>query len=186
MLRKIFLTLPLAALFFIELNAQTTEGTFLIGTNGNASYAGRIRGMNYDANLKTGYFFKDNLLIGTEFQKSKIGIGNVGSNTTYGVGLFARKYFDLKNPKWKPYLELAGGYNHSISYFSNIESNHYAEAHSAYLRAEAGMSYAIKKNVTLDLGFYNQTNLGHNWNTSNKSGIKVGINFHFDGKKNKE
>lgn len=193
MLRKILLTLPLVALYFIGLDAQTEKGTFSIGLNTGP-------GLHYSANtghknlllngsLRAGYFAKNNFMIGAEYGLSHFKFTYNGeesaSSNGFHTGLFARKYYDLKNPKWKPFIEVGAGFNHGESSYQSINATQVnIRKNTGYARAEIGMAYFINKNTSLNLSYAQQVNFGNDF-FQKTGGLKVGINFHFDGKKNK-
>lgn len=193
MLRKTLLSLLIAACFIIALNAQTEKGTFSIGLNtgpglrysANTGY----KGLLLNGDLRAGYFLKNNLLIGGEFGMSRLKLTQNGeiyaSSTGFNSGLFARKYFDLKNPKWKPFIEVGLGLNHSeLSYNSSNNSQINYSRTTGYARAELGIAYFLNKNTSLNLSYSQQANFGKDF-FYKSGGLKFGVHFNFDAKRKK-
>lgn len=190
MLRKTLLSLLLAACFAIVLNAQTEKGAFLIGLNtGPGLGFSPSKGysiISFAGEAKAGYFIKNNLLVGAEYgvYHNSLNYYEQESSTLkgYSVGLFARKYYDLKNlPKWKPFIEVGTGYNYLATDYPNPNSAYNATRNSYYLGAEVGIAYFINEKFSLNLSFDNQMNFGSH-GVRQTNGIKFGINYSFNGK----
>ena len=103
----------------------------------------------------------------------------------YSVGVFARKYYDLKNHhKWKPFLEVGTGYNCLEINYPKASSSFDITRNSYYLGAEVGIAYFINENLSLNLSFDNHLNFGSH-GVRQTNGIKFGVNYSFNGKKKK-
>jgi len=187
MLRKFFLTLPLAALYFIGLNAQTEKGRLSIGLNTGpglqySAHAGH-KGLLLSGDLRAGYFIKKNLMIGGEYGISHFKLKQNGeeyaNSKGFHTGLFARKYFDLKNPKWKPYFEVGAGFNHGDLNYQNPNSTPInITRNTGYAKAELGLAYFINKETSLNLSYAQQVNYGKDF-FHKTGGLKFGVHFHF-------
>lgn len=193
MLRKTLLSLLMAACFAIELNAQTEKGTFSIGLNTGPGLSYSLNSGNksllLNGDLRAGYFLKNNLMIGGEFGLSHFKLTQGGevyaSSTGFNSGLFTRKYFDLKNPKWKPFIEVGVGLNHGeVSYLSSNNSQINYSRTIGYARAELGIAYFINKNTSLNLSYFQQANFGKDL-FYKSGGLKFGVHFNFDAKRKK-
>jgi len=187
------LFLNFAIIFTVTLNAQTEKGTFTIGAEFklrdlNISKKGDFKYLQYNAGIEAGYFFKNNWLIGGEFNfyhTSNRNSSDLGFTAeSYSAGIFSRKFFNLKNPKWKPFAEIGLGYNNYSLQQKTTFPNELPSGTSSgsYGKAVVGISYFATKNISLNLSGYKQ------WNTSDGSyttsgGLKFGANFYINAKK---
>ena len=153
-------------------NAQTDKGDWLVGgglmlntTEGNTSFT---------FNPNVGHFFFKGFAAGAEMTISTSKFGEVRS-TTLGVGPFARYYFELKAPTFKPFAH--AGFN-----VLSIRTKPPGETETArsFLFGLGG-AYFINDNVAIDglLG-YNHTKVE---NVSGSGGLlfRVGFQVHLLG-----
>ncbi len=168
-MQKIVLFFLLVLTGSLAASAQITKGSILLG--GGVSFGNNKSEAenNYEAK-QTGYYvglsagiaIKENTVVGGSIsygqtnQKRKTG-GNTFTpyeNTTYGAGVFLRKYLPLgKNF----YLFGQGGlnYNHNNQFqlSNNTEQRIETNGWNVGLSVAPGLSYALTKKFHLELGF---------------------------------
>lgn len=132
-------------------NAQTDKGDWLAGgglslntTEGNTSFT-------FAPNI--GHFFAKGFAAGAEMTIMTSKFGEVRT-TTLGVGPFARYYFELKEPVFKPFAHV--GFN-VLSIRTKQPGETETETARSFLLGLGG-AYFINDNVAIDgLAGYNHT-----------------------------
>ncbi len=101
MMKKIALGVTALLAMVSIANAQTDKGDWMVG--GNMTINTTSGNSSFSLNPSAGYFFAKGFVAGAQFN---LGFSK-SENTKYsnvGVGPFARYYFDLKSPNFKPFL----------------------------------------------------------------------------------
>lgn len=174
-MRKLHILIIAAALFVTPaLNAQIKKGAvFLGGDIGGSSQktktGGTITNKQEGLNISPvfGKAIKENLILG-----GNAGFGlyenNTGTSTnfqrssSYGAGIFIRKYKPIGNSSFSMFLQGGFGVNYNsnedVSPFSNFyKTTRYNIGISVY----PGMSYAVSKRLQLETGFNNLLSLNY-------------------------
>src|SRR5688500_11764775 len=105
-MKKITSCLLFSVVFTAIVNAQTAKGDWLVGGGFTLNTTEGATVISLMPNA--GYFFGRNFAAGAEMQISTTKLGEIRT-TTLGVGPFARYYFELKEPVFKPYVH--GAFN---------------------------------------------------------------------------
>jgi hypothetical protein len=154
--------------------AQISKGDYFIGGQLGFAMLKNESSRNYSNNKQTniiiapalGFVTKDNLVWGfdvpVEIYKYEPAPGT-GNNRTWlsaGAGVFARKYFEIADRFY-----LFGQGRFGASYISEKNSLEAARqkrtGFSLMLSVYPGISYAIKKNIHIESGFYNLGAIGY-------------------------
>jgi Outer membrane protein beta-barrel domain len=145
-------TLYLACvLFSAAAVAQTDKGDWLVG--GNMTINTAKNNSDFTLQPAAGYFFGKNFAAGAQLTLS---FGKVydTKTTTFGVGPFARYYFNLTDPHFKPLLQadfsiLSQKIKESGTTFNNTVTTFFIGG---------GAAYFINRNVALEgLAGYNNS-----------------------------
>jgi outer membrane protein W len=167
-MKKIVLCLMAVIAMSITVNAQTDKGDWMVGgdigintTKGNSEFA--LQPM-------AGYFFAKNFVAGSEF--SLIFKKEEAKKTSiFGVGPFARYYFDLKSSDFKPFL-------HADFNFSTETDKENSNKNSTTITSffiGAGGAYFINPNVALEaVAGYNRSKVE---NLSPDGGFRFHLGF---------
>ena len=150
-MKKIFIaTALLLTVISFTASAQTDKGDWLVGgqlafntTSGNSSFT---------LAPSAGYFFGKNFAAGSELTLSFSKLGD-SKTTAVGIGPFARYYFELKDPKFKPLVHASFGFVSITDKFLNQKTTNTATS----LFIGAGGAYFINDNVALEgvMGYNN-------------------------------
>ena len=194
MILRTLLSLIFATIWLVALDAQTSQGAFLLGAdfkpkNFEFSERGNFVYRSYNFGLKAAYFFKDNWLIGGDYTIEHTSVrdpSDLGfTSETNTAGLFIRKYFKTKFPKWMPFVGLGAGYRHTLleinsSTPSDIPSS---AVSGSYGKAELGLAYFLTEKVSFNLTGNALLHMARSdyYTTGN---FRFGINYHFNTKKN--
>src|SRR5690554_3673591 len=123
-MEKLLIVIILFLLFFGKVNAQITEGNWMVGGSASFNHSkyesfgdfpskSKSTGMQLDGNL--GYFVIDNFAVGVSpyfgFSNSE---GSNNSSTAYGIGPFARYYFSPSDKMINVFSQV--GYRYGIGY----------------------------------------------------------------------
>jgi hypothetical protein len=181
-MKKVILLLGIGVLFSISLlYAQVDRGDFFFGGSSalNISYTGtktvtdistdeetdNYFGLNFEPKVGSGLFTKGLVfggLFDLSFSTYKYESGSTLKYNSYGVGPFARYYFNVL--KVKPFLEVEPtigfrntsieyNYEDSTEYFNPNTENHYFYYQ---LQGAGGVAFFITPDVSIDLllGYY--------------------------------
>jgi hypothetical protein len=193
MRRILSLSTVMLALSLSSLLAQTEKGTIMTGIGFQPRYQASAhrngqKTFRATGDIKAGYFIKNNWLIGGELGLSyfsRFNASNQGLKTSgYSIGLMGRKYFDLKNPKWKPFVELSAGYGQGKLEYRNLsfDPGFPSSSESFYAKSEYGIAYFINEKIGINAAHFTRANLYQDsFNTF--SGFKFGINLFINGNK---
>jgi Outer membrane protein beta-barrel domain len=195
MLYKSTFSLLIGTLFFCTLNAQTEKGTFSIGGNISPKIlAHKDKDNNrieYHGELQGGYFVTRNWLLGSEISMTRFRVktnGEINLETnTYRVGAFTRKYFDIGQTKWKPFVGISGGYAFKQSKEQNpvFGSNNFDKG-GLYVNGEIGIAYFIGNKTSIHVSNYMLYDFLGDKSNASLSLLKLGVTHNFDGKNKNE
>ena len=144
-------------LFTITANAQITKGNWIVGGTGNfSSYETKYsnngnevtnKGIGINISPNIGYFFINNLAVGTS-----IGIGytkpkDSESSFGYGFGPFARYYF-LKPEKTINILSQVGYYYGTSSSDTRFNNFNFKVGPVIYFNSSVGLELTIDYSIT--------------------------------------
>ena len=174
-MKKILCCLLIAVSVAASVNAQTDKGDWMVGgglllntTKGNTEFT---------LMPNVAHFFAKGFPAGAEMT---ISTGKFGMlrETTLGVGPFARYYFELKQPTFKPYVH--AGFN-VLSIRSKVEGEAAETETARSFLFGVGGAYFINDNVAIDgLIGYNHTKVE---NVSGQGGLlfRIGFQVHLLG-----
>jgi len=135
-------------LFQLQLSAQLDKGTWNIDGNINFGFGNdELNATTFSTFLtpKLGYFFTDNLLVGTRINFSRAQ-NDLSSTTVFGASPYVRYYF--KKGKFMPFAQADLDYLNSrfkIESFSGPETFSEADFHLRF-----GVNYMLSKNVAFE------------------------------------
>jgi len=144
--------------------AQIPKGSLLLGGGinfGNGkSESGNFTSKqnNFNVSAAIGVAIKENAFFGAFLSYGQSDFKNNNSpsrqeNTTYGAGVFMRKYF-LLGKKFYLFGEADLGYGHNkASQISGIDQQTITKGWNINLSLKPGISYALTKKFHLELGF---------------------------------
>jgi hypothetical protein len=148
-MKKILCCLLIAVTFSAVVKAQTDKGDWMVGgglslntTEGNKSFT-------FMPNV--GHFFAKGFVAGAEMVINTTKDAEVRT-TSLGVGPFARYYFELKNPSFKPFAHAGFSVNSTRTKVPGITTTRVT---SRSFLLGLGGAYFINDNVAIDglLGF---------------------------------
>lgn len=172
-MKKIFIsgTLLLLTLITVNVNAQTEKGDWMVG--GQMSFNTTSGDKSFTLAPSAGYFFANNFAAGSEFLLSFSKIEDK-KESAVGVGPFARYYFELKEPAFKPFVHTSFTLANETTKVNDVKTS--STKTSFFIGA--GGAYFINSNVALEgvMG-YNNTKVE---NLSAKGGFlfRVGFQIH--------
>jgi outer membrane protein len=173
-MKKILYCLLLSLSISVYVNAQTEKGDWLAG--GSLSLNTTEGATSFSFNPNIGYFFAKGFAAGAELNISTAKLGEI-KQTSLGVGPFARYYFELKEPTFKPYAHV--GFN-----IASVRTKAFGESETetatGFLLGLGG-AYFINNNVAIDgLAGYNHTKVE---NTDGNGGFlfRIGFQVHLLG-----
>jgi hypothetical protein len=163
---KILLSFALLFFAIINTNAQITKGRYLLG--GSASYYNSSTDNNNSGylNLQFGKVVKLNTVVGItgSLSASKNHYGNNGYKLyQYNAGIFYRKYKPLVE-KLNFFAEMDAVLQHGSNYgtyFFNVGQNLYTNLNGIQLSFMPGLSYAVTKNLQLELTMPNLATISY-------------------------
>ena len=173
-MKKLFgcllITISLAAV----VNAQTEKGDWLVGGSFSLNTTEGNTSISLMPNV--GHFFAKGFAAGAEMLISTAKLGEI-RNTSLGVGPFARYYFELKEPIFKPYVH--GAFS-VASIRTKAFGNSETETATGFLLGLGG-AYFINNNVAIDgLAGYNYSKVE---NSDGNGGFvfRIGFQVHLLG-----
>lgn len=167
-MKKIVVCLLITVSSSAAVNAQTDKGDWMVGGGLSLNTTEGSKSFSFAPNL--GHFFFKGFVAGAEMQ---IITANYGETriTTLGAGPFARYYFELKQPTFKPLLH--AGFN-VLSIRSKNPGSTITETGRNFILGGGG-AYFINSNVAIDvLLAYNHTKVE---NYSGNGGLLFRIGF---------
>lgn len=143
--------LPLLFSLSAIVHAQTDQGDWMMG--GALSLNTAKKSTEFTLTPNVGYFFGRNFAAGAEMIIKFSKLGDI-RHSELGVGPFARYYFELKEPVFKPYIH--GAFKLS-SVRTKTEGVSETETGTGFIIGLGG-AYFINDNVAIDgLAGYNHT-----------------------------
>jgi hypothetical protein len=131
-------------------NAQTDKGDWMVG--GNMTINTTSGNSQFTLNPDAGYFFAKNFVAGSEVLLS-FGKSETTKYSSFGVGPFARYYFDMKDEKFK--LLVQGSFGIASQHYTYPNYKTSTTVTSFFLGG--GAAYFINRNVALEgvMGYNN-------------------------------
>jgi hypothetical protein len=173
-MKKILSCLLSTLLVAAFVNAQTDKGDWMVG--GSLSFNTTEGATSFTFNPNVGHFFGRNFAAGAEMVISTAKLGELRS-TSLGIGPFARYYFELKEPVFKPYVH--GGFS-VASVRTKLFGDSETETATGFILGLGG-AYFINRNVAIDgLAGYNYTKVE---NSDGNGGFifRIGFQVHLLG-----
>lgn len=178
---KIFVATATTSLFLLTANAQVSKNTWMAGGlvqyTSNKFEQGTPQGFNNKqrsaiVDLSVGYVFRDNQVLGlvatyapSRYTTSSASGGGKLRSDTKGVGAFYRAYKPLNN-KFYVYGQATALYTRQKMTADGIWL-HNSKANTGSLSIAPGISYAILKNVQLELSIPNLVQLSYSKSKAN-------------------
>ncbi|MBI2730520.1 MAG: porin family protein [Sphingobacteriales bacterium] len=151
-MKKISLALSLIVftLLSTSVSAQTDQGDWMVG--GQLSFNTTSGNSSFTLAPNAGYFFGKNFAAGSEVTLAFSKFGDAKSSAI-GVGPFARYYFELKEPNFKPLVHASFGVASVTNKFLGEKTTN--TARNFFIGA--GGAYFINSNVALEgvMGYNN-------------------------------
>ena len=142
--------------FFTIVHAQTDKGDWMVG--GGLSINTTKDASSFSLAPNIGHFFARGFAAGAEMQITFGKFGDIHSSIL-GVGPFARYYFELKEPTFKPFV-------HASFKVTSIRSKAFGVSETETARSfilGLGGAYFINDNVAIDgLAGYNHSKVEDN------------------------
>jgi hypothetical protein len=141
---KNFLTSLFAIVTIIlSAHAQTEKGDWMIG--GSLTISTATNNSQFALEPSAGYFFAYNFVAGASFS---LDFGKTGNQktTSESVGPFARYYFNLKSPTFKPFLHAEYNIGNIVTKFPDSKSSNTV----GNFLLGAGGALFINNNVALE------------------------------------
>lgn len=174
-MKKILFSLIILIATAITTNAQTDKGDWLVG--GNLTLNTTSDNSQFTFIPSAGFFFADGFAAGAELIFITSKLGNTKRNGI-GVGPFARYYFSLKEPAFKPLIQ-AGFSIQSVNTTikTNITSIKTSDTQTSFFIG-GGAAYFINSNVALEgvMG-YNRTKV-ENQDANGGFLLRIGFQVH--------
>ncbi|MFT3827344.1 MAG: outer membrane beta-barrel protein [Chitinophagaceae bacterium] len=166
-MKKCTIVLALTMIYLAGFS-QTKKEDWMVG--GNISLNTTTGNSDFTFKPNAGYFFFDNFAAGAELHFSFLKAGDTRTNS-WGIGPFARYYFNLKNPDFKPLAHASFDFINATTKTSGTKSTNTIT--SFYIAG--GASYFINHNVAVEaLAGYNRSKLE---NQGSEGGFKLQIGF---------
>ncbi|HVI48162.1 MAG TPA: outer membrane beta-barrel protein [Chitinophaga sp.] len=192
---RLLTLVALGVLFGSVANAQIQKGNLMVGADlTNINFTFQKQGNAFDFNLspKIGWFIMDGLAIG--------GYVNFGVNTTknkdtdvktsstnYGVGAFARYFFEDKNIRKLEFSKRVRFFAEANAGIAGTNPASGASTNGFNAGIGPGIAYFITPNVGLEgLLKYDLTVGGGNSTTANRIGLHVGFQIYLPSAKAKQ
>jgi len=141
-MKKIFISLFAALTIISFAHAQTEKGDWMIG--GSMTISTATNNSQFALEPSAGYFFAKNFVAGASFSLNFGKKGDV-KTTSESVGLFARYYFDVKSPSFKPFLHAEYNIGNIVTKSDSKSSNTMGN-----FLLGAGGAFFINNNVALE------------------------------------
>lgn len=142
---KKFSVVLFVAVFIIisSAHAQTDKGDWMVG--GSMTISTATNNSEFALQPSAGYFFAKNFVAGASFTLDFGKTGNEKTNAE-SVGPFARYYFNLKSPVFKPFLHAEYNIGNTVTKFPDSKSSN---TFGNFLLG-AGGAFFINNNVALE------------------------------------
>src|SRR6478609_4332223 len=142
-MRSLFISFLTAVIICSSAQAQTEKGDWMIG--GSMTISTATNYSQFALEPSAGYFFAKNFVAGASFS---LDFGKTGNqkNTSESVGPFARYYFNLKSPTFKPFLHAEYNIGNMVTKFPDSKSSN---TFGNFLLGAGGAIF-INNNVALE------------------------------------
>jgi hypothetical protein len=161
-MKNVFICLFAFVTIISSARAQTEKGDWMIG--GSMTISTATNNSQFALEPSAGYFFAKNFVAGASFS---LNFGKTGNqkNNSESVGPFARYYFNLKSPAFKPFLHAEYNIGNMVTKFpdsksSNTFGNFLLGAggavfinHNVALEAIAGFNHTKVQGSSVENGF---------------------------------
>ena len=142
-MKKFNISLVLLMVIACAAKAQTEKGDWMVG--GDLIIRTPKNNSQFALQPSAGYFFARNFAAGANFNLSFEKTGDQKTNTQ-AVGPFARLYFSLKNPDFKPFLHAEWNIGNKVT---TLPTSKTSNTTSNFLLG-AGGAFFINNNVALE------------------------------------
>jgi hypothetical protein len=142
-MKKILCCLLITASFY-SLQAQTDKGDWMVGGSFLINTTKRVS--EFQFNPTVGHFFLKGFAAGSEMLISFTKEAEERT-TSLGIGPFARYYFELKEPQFKPFVHTSFGVNSTRKKTDGQDANRVT--YTSFVLG-AGGAYFINDNVAID------------------------------------
>jgi hypothetical protein len=174
MMKKIALGLTALLAMVNIANAQTDKGDWMVG--GSMTINTTTGNSQFTLQPSAGYFFANNFVAGSELTLSFGKFGDVKTSTV-GVGPFARYYFNLKSPNFKPFLNADFNFANAVSKYQDIKTSNTVTS----FFIGGGGAFFINPNVALEaMAGYNRSKV-ESQDPANGFLFRVGFQVHLLG-----
>lgn len=183
-------------------NAQTSEGTYMLGSDlGSGLVAtsssgllgfnfGLNKGAGYNLGLspKAGYFIRDNFLIGAVinlgFVKSPENNGEATKTTIYGVQALSRYYLSLRESEADNFLKRGTFFLENNLGVSGVNVSDGPTTNGFSFGFGPGFAYFISQNVAFETALkYNGLTGGGNTSYQHNIGLNLGVQVFLSSRK---
>ena len=173
-MKKIVQVLGMLILMVTAAKAQTDKGDWLVG--GNLTIGTATGNSQFTVQPMGGYFFANGFAAGLNLKINSTKIGDE-KRTELGAGPFARYYFNLKSPSFKPFLHAEYNLGNLVTKVPGSKSSN--TTGSFFLGA--GGAYFINSNVALEaVAGYNHTKV-QSQSPENGFLFRIGFQVHLLG-----
>jgi hypothetical protein len=181
-MKKVFLSLAIVTIATLSANAQTGQGTWLLG--GAASFSSTsVSGETGSATSfaiapNVGYFFADNFAAGVNVAFASQSFTGEPSSSAFGIGPFARYYFVPLGDNAKLFGD-AG-----INFGSASEGGGAPSVSSTSWHIKAGPAFFLNEHTALEVTIgYGSSSSGSGIDKETENTFQVGAGFqiHFGG-----
>lgn len=173
-MKRIVLSVMSLIVMSVAVNAQTDKGDWMVG--GEMTINTTKGNTDFTLQPNAGYFFANNFAAGAEFLLS-FGKKDQTKYSSFGVGPFARYYFNLKDEHFKPLVQ--GSFGISTETDKNPAFKDSYTVTTFFLGA--GAAYFINRNVALEgLAGYNNSKVENN-DANGGFRFRIGFQVHLLG-----
>lgn len=172
-MKKVIIILLIIFLNTNYSQSPISNGTYSVG--GNISFSSILQNKDSESEIylsfapRLGYFFIDNLYTGMSLIYNYRSSNN-NNSSTYGIGPFARYYFDVD--KIKPFLGFGIDY-----YYYNYDNLSDGDSQTS-INLNGGIDYFITNYFALEAALnYNTTILSYSENNINQFNIAIGAAY---------
>lgn len=173
-MKKIVQMLLMVLVMASAANAQTDKGDWLVG--GNLTIGTATGASQFTLQPMGGYFFANGFAAGLNVNLNFTKTGDV-KTSELGAGPFARYYFNLKSPSFKPFLHAEYNLGNLVTKVPGLKSSN---TYGSFFLG-AGGAYFINSNVALEaVAGYNHTKV-QGQDPENGFRFRIGFQVHLLG-----
>ena len=157
------------------LQAQTNRGDWMVG--GNVRINTTESNKEVTIQPMAGYFFAKSFAAGSELKMSFSKFGG-GKSTSWGIGPFARYYFNLNNSSFKPLVHSSFTFESVTTRQNSVKNRNSVTS----LFIGGGAAYFINENVALEaIAGYNRSKY-ENLDSQGGFAFRMGFQVHLLGR----